>query len=130
MAQSVDVIVYEFGTVDLLDFNYKLYKRDSSKSYRPSEKTGIPFNLGILPNSPPVDVDHTFVESMTDVTSPHTLSLDEDEDYYITIWKDCYIQEWRRFYVAAPDAVNIFSFPNDIYFELRKMQASNASIFV
>ena len=129
MAQSVDIIVYEFGTTTLLDFNYKLYRRDSSKSYRPSEKTNIPFNLDILPNSPPVDIDHILVTSMTSVTPPHTLSLDEDRDYYIVIWKDSYIQEWRRFYVADPDAVNVFSFPNDIYFELKRIETNNSSIF-
>lgn len=134
MAQTFNLVVYEFGTTNHIDFDYKIYKRDSTKSYRSDEKQIPAEDLNVWPNSPPVDVNHIFVESNLAVDSPYEVTLDDDESYYIIVWKDYYNSVEKRFYVADPndykaDATNVGSFPNDLYFELRKM-SSNAEVFV
>jgi len=134
MAQTFNLVVYDFGTTTHVNFNYKIYKRNDSKSYRPDEKQIPAEDLNVWPNSPPVDVDHTFVESDTDVSSPHSVTLDEDESYYIIVWKLDYDAVEKRFYIADSTdydatASPVGGFPNDLYFELRKV-CSNAGVFV
>lgn len=125
--QTFDIYVYDFESNTLLDnFNYKLYKRDSTISYRQGEKQIPPWDCGLWPNNP-VNINHDLIDDMTNVTSPHTLTLTDNETYYIIIWKDCYETKELQFYIAN----DYFGDMNDLYFTLRPMDSmGNERIFV
>ncbi len=129
MAQNIIFYIKDFESNNDINFNYRIYKRDPSKSYRPGEAQTVPYNLKLFPNSPPVDSDHILIEENLDISSPHTIPLEEDESYYIMVWKDGYIHENKNFYVAINDGINTGNFPGNIIFNLRRL-SSNASLFV
>jgi hypothetical protein len=138
MAQNINLIVYEFNTINHLKFNYKIYSRDVTKSYRQGERQYLPGDLYLWPNTPPVDINHLSYSSGTDIQSPFTVSFNEDDSYYILVWKDNYSTDERRFYVPSPtfhnpDGSFIGNFPSDLYFQISPVAttaADNARIFV
>lgn len=138
MAQIFNLVVYEFGTTSNINFNYKIYRRDNTKSYRPGEKQVPTEDLTVWPNSPPVDINHILVESGLNVSSPKSITLDEDDSYYIMVWKSSYTSAERRFYIPSSTSYNydstlIGDFPADLYFEIQPISSAasnNAEVFV
>lgn len=125
--KTFDIYVVDFESGTSLDnFNYKLYKRDTIQSYRQGEKQVPPWDCALWPNSP-VNINHDLIDEMTGVNPPYTLSLEDDETYYIIVWKDCYETKELQFYIAKDYWGD---FP-DMYFPLRPMDSTgNERIFV
>jgi hypothetical protein len=140
--QSFNIVVYDFGTTNHLIFNTKIYVRNPSKSYRIGEAQRNNWldewkyaqDPKIWPNSPPVDIGHTLVLQQNDAQSPYEITLNEDYGYYIVVWRDGYLEDKRRFYIADSLFYDEFGnlvgdFPNDLYFEIRQI-SNNAKAFV
>lgn len=132
--QDIIIRVFEFGTSTELVFNYALYKRDLTKSYRPDAQI-VPGDLALWPNSQ-VDVNHVLFSNDTDSVSPLTINdLDEDISYYIVIWKDNYITLDKEFYVASSirykeDGITLIGdYPSQMPFYLQRI-SSNAKVFI